>query len=105
MLALNRRRGATLVLVTHEQELASRADRRIFLRDGQVVADETSSPSDPNANPHASESNTTGPSRGPDATERASDSDATALAEGPDATAAEESNANPSAEELEAARP
>ena len=97
MLALNRRRGATLVLVTHEQELASRADRRIFLRDGQVVADETSSPSDPNETSPASESNATGPSGVPDATERASDSDATA--------SAEESNANSSAEELEAARP
>jgi putative ABC transport system ATP-binding protein len=41
MVAMNRRRGATLVLVTHEHELARRADRRISLRDGQVVADET----------------------------------------------------------------
>jgi putative ABC transport system ATP-binding protein len=48
MLEMNRRRGTTLVLVTHEQELANRADRRISLRDGRVVADEalraTSSP-------------------------------------------------------------
>jgi putative ABC transport system ATP-binding protein len=40
MLEMNRRRGATLVLVTHDHELAGRADRRISLRDGQVVADE-----------------------------------------------------------------
>jgi len=30
----------TLVLVTHDQQIASRADRRIFLRDGRIVADE-----------------------------------------------------------------
>jgi len=40
MTEMNHRRGTTLVLVTHENELASRADRRISLRDGQVVADE-----------------------------------------------------------------
>ncbi|MFL6333922.1 MAG: ABC transporter ATP-binding protein, partial [Pyrinomonadaceae bacterium] len=42
MVELNRRHGATLVLVTHDHELAARADRRISLRDGRVVADETS---------------------------------------------------------------
>ena len=42
MVEMNRRRGATLVLVTHDAELAARADRRISLRDGRVVADETS---------------------------------------------------------------
>jgi putative ABC transport system ATP-binding protein len=41
MTEMNRRRGTTLVLVTHENELAARADRRIILRDGQIVADET----------------------------------------------------------------
>jgi putative ABC transport system ATP-binding protein len=41
MVEMNRRRGATLVLVTHDQELAARADRRISLRDGQVVSDES----------------------------------------------------------------
>lgn len=39
MVELNRRRGATLVLVTHDAELAGRADRRISLRDGRVVDD------------------------------------------------------------------
>ncbi|MFL6336803.1 MAG: ABC transporter ATP-binding protein [Pyrinomonadaceae bacterium] len=42
MVGLNRRHGTTLVLVTHDHELAAHADRRISLRDGQVVADETS---------------------------------------------------------------
>ena len=37
LLALNREQGTTMVLVTHEQPLADRADRRILLRDGLVV--------------------------------------------------------------------
>jgi putative ABC transport system ATP-binding protein len=40
MVEMNRRRGATLVLVTHDHELASRADRRISLRAGRVAADD-----------------------------------------------------------------
>ncbi|HEX3557752.1 MAG TPA: ABC transporter ATP-binding protein [Pyrinomonadaceae bacterium] len=55
MVEMNRRRGATLVLVTHEHELASRADRRISLRDGQVVADETQRRSESNESPAAEE--------------------------------------------------
>ncbi|HTQ56042.1 MAG TPA: ABC transporter ATP-binding protein [Bryobacteraceae bacterium] len=37
LLALNRQEGTTLVLVTHDQELAANADRRIHLRDGRIV--------------------------------------------------------------------
>ena len=37
LLALNRQEGTTLVLVTHDQELANVADRRILLRDGRIV--------------------------------------------------------------------
>jgi len=37
LLALNRQEGTTLVLVTHDQELAANADRRILLRDGRIV--------------------------------------------------------------------
>ncbi|MFN3322871.1 MAG: ABC transporter ATP-binding protein [Bryobacteraceae bacterium] len=40
LIELNRREGATLVLVTHDRELAGHADRRITLRDGAVVADD-----------------------------------------------------------------
>src|SRR5262245_4951879 len=39
MLEINRRRGTTLVLVTHEADLARLADRRISLRDGRIVSD------------------------------------------------------------------
>jgi putative ABC transport system ATP-binding protein len=37
LLSLNRQEGTTLVLVTHDQELAANADRRILLRDGRIV--------------------------------------------------------------------
>jgi putative ABC transport system ATP-binding protein len=40
LLQLNRREKATLLLVTHDQALASYADRRITLRDGSIVGDE-----------------------------------------------------------------
>ena len=39
MVEMNRKRNATLVLVTHEHELATPADRQISLRDGRVVSD------------------------------------------------------------------
>ncbi|MFY9557529.1 MAG: ABC transporter ATP-binding protein [Blastocatellia bacterium] len=39
MVEMNRKRNATLVLVTHEHELAGQADRHISLRDGRVVSD------------------------------------------------------------------
>jgi len=34
---VNRSRGTTLVLVTHDLELAARADERVVLRDGRIV--------------------------------------------------------------------
>ena len=40
LISLNAQQGTTLVLVTHDQQLASYADRRIMLHDGLVVADE-----------------------------------------------------------------
>jgi putative ABC transport system ATP-binding protein len=39
LLERNSKSGATLVLVTHDAEIASRADRKIVLKDGQVVED------------------------------------------------------------------
>jgi putative ABC transport system ATP-binding protein len=39
LVQMNRNRGTTLVLVTHEKELAAVADREISLRDGYVVSD------------------------------------------------------------------
>ncbi len=37
LVSINRDRGRTLVLVTHDRDLADRADRAIALRDGRVV--------------------------------------------------------------------
>jgi putative ABC transport system ATP-binding protein len=39
LLEHNRRAGTTLVLVTHDPEIASNADRKIVLRDGLIVED------------------------------------------------------------------
>ena len=44
MLKLNRQERTTLVLVTHDHDLADSADRILTLRDGRVVADETRTP-------------------------------------------------------------
>jgi putative ABC transport system ATP-binding protein len=37
LFTLNKTQGITLVIVTHDEELAARASRRIFLRDGRIV--------------------------------------------------------------------
>jgi putative ABC transport system ATP-binding protein len=39
LLALNRQRASTLVLVTHDEALARHAERVVTLRDGRIVAD------------------------------------------------------------------
>jgi putative ABC transport system ATP-binding protein len=41
LISLNAQEGTTLVLVTHDQQLAAHATRRITLQDGKVVNDET----------------------------------------------------------------
>ena len=43
LIQINRKEGTTLVMVTHDADLAAYADRRIVLRDGEVVADELQS--------------------------------------------------------------
>jgi putative ABC transport system ATP-binding protein len=37
LLSLNRRRGSTLVLVTHDEALAGKADRVVRLHDGRIL--------------------------------------------------------------------
>jgi putative ABC transport system ATP-binding protein len=44
LLDVHRRRGATLVLVTHDAELAALADTRLTLRDGRPVEPVTAAP-------------------------------------------------------------
>ena len=39
LLELNRNAGTTLVLVTHDAELAGHADRIVTLKDGRVIGD------------------------------------------------------------------
>ena len=41
LLEMNRKHSATLILVTHEADLAAAAERQIHLRDGQIVTAET----------------------------------------------------------------
>lgn len=46
LVALNRERGVTIVLVTHEPDIAAYAQRVVTMRDGRIVSDErTGSPS------------------------------------------------------------
>jgi len=47
MFRLNREHGTTLLLVTHDVNLASRCERRISLAAGRLVADERSEPAAP----------------------------------------------------------
>jgi putative ABC transport system ATP-binding protein len=47
LLSINRSRGTTVVLVTHDAELAALADTRLVLRDGTVVSRDVSQRSDP----------------------------------------------------------
>jgi putative ABC transport system ATP-binding protein len=42
LVTLNRREHTTLVMVTHDQQISEKADRRITLRDGRIVSDESS---------------------------------------------------------------
>ena len=37
LFSLNREQGITLVVVTHDEDLAARCDRRIYIRDGRIV--------------------------------------------------------------------
>lgn len=46
LISLNRQEGATLVLVTHDRQLATYADRIITLSDGMIVSDELQSPAE-----------------------------------------------------------
>ncbi|MDQ1597373.1 MAG: putative transport system ATP-binding protein [Microbacteriaceae bacterium] len=41
LFSLNREQGITLIVVTHDEDLAARCDRRIYIRDGLVVETES----------------------------------------------------------------
>lgn len=40
LFTLNREHGITLIIVTHDDDLAARCDRRIQIRDGRIIADD-----------------------------------------------------------------
>ena len=44
---LNRDRGVTIIMVTHEADIAKYADRTVTMRDGRIIADERRSPAAP----------------------------------------------------------
>ena len=37
LFSLNKEQGITVVIVTHDEDLAARCDRRIYLKDGEIV--------------------------------------------------------------------
>ena len=49
LVALNREQGVTIILVTHEADVAAYADRVVTMRDGQIISDERK----PNPSRHA----------------------------------------------------
>ena len=40
LVSLNREQGVTIVVVTHEADIAAYADRIVTMRDGRIVSDE-----------------------------------------------------------------
>ena len=40
LVSLNREQGVTIIVVTHEADIAAYADRVITMRDGQILTDE-----------------------------------------------------------------
>lgn len=49
LFTLNRENGITLIVVTHDEELAARCDRRILIRDGRIVEDSATAGATANA--------------------------------------------------------
>jgi len=43
---LNRERGLTVILVTHEPDIARFAGRRVILRDGKIMEDSAAAPAE-----------------------------------------------------------
>jgi len=44
LFGLNKEHGITLIIVTHDEELAARCNRRIYIRDGRIVAEDGPAP-------------------------------------------------------------
>ncbi len=55
LVSLNREQGVTMVLVTHESDIAAYADRIVTMRDGEIISDERVSKPAPSAPAAANE--------------------------------------------------
>lgn len=53
LFGFNKEDGITLVLVTHDEDLAARCDRRIYISDGVIADEVTSPPANPNSQVYA----------------------------------------------------
>jgi len=51
LVSLNRRQGVTIILVTHESDIAAYADRIVTMRDGQIISDLRGSKPSPSTAP------------------------------------------------------
>ncbi len=60
LLDLNRTHGITLIVVTHDEDLAGRVDRRVYLRDGHIVDHGTFGAARANSQPTAPHRNQAG---------------------------------------------
>ncbi|MDO5634470.1 MAG: ABC transporter ATP-binding protein [Micrococcus sp.] len=51
LFGLHREQGITLVVVTHDDDLAAKCERRLFMQDGEIVREETGVLAQPGENP------------------------------------------------------
>jgi macrolide transport system ATP-binding/permease protein len=63
--ALNREQGVTIIVVTHESDIAAYADRVLTMRDGKIISDESKARIAKTSRPLPAEAETTG-QRSPD---------------------------------------
>jgi putative ABC transport system ATP-binding protein len=51
---LQKKRNITLIIVTHDEELAAKCDRQVFLRDGMIISDSRQKKASPKTSTHTS---------------------------------------------------
>jgi putative ABC transport system ATP-binding protein len=55
LFSLQKEKGITLIIVTHDEELAARCDRRVYVRDGRITENLTAAPATPGSAPSIEE--------------------------------------------------